>query len=233
MKPFKLLAVLPLVTAAHGASVLLGGYYGVNESNAALQSPTLAGMGITTTLTRSGVSTDITQGTSQISSLLWGTQALDVSPPVNTAAIFQGGSVNANDQVITLTITNNGTQTLVLDSMHWWLKKDINNAGPNLQSLTYTVGNLSVANGTGTGNFAISNGVVGYDVALSSFLTDTTLAAGESATFTWTHGAAQNPSLNTSLRMDNFAISGTVVPEPSSAVLLGSLGLLGLLRRRR
>lgn len=33
-------------------------------------------------------------------------------------------------------------------------------------------------------------------------------------------------------RVDNFLISGTAIPEPS-AVVLGGLGLLGLLRRRR
>lgn len=36
-----------------------------------------------------------------------------------------------------------------------------------------------------------------------------------------------------SVRMDNLTINGTVVPEPSSAALLGALGLAGLLRRRR
>ena len=34
------------------------------------------------------------------------------------------------------------------------------------------------------------------------------------------------------LYLDNIAISGTIVPEPSAA-LLGGLGLLALLRRRR
>ena len=233
-----LFAILPLVTAAHGASVLLGGYYGLNESGAALQSAAPGVSNISVTLARSGVSTDITQGYSQINNANWGNTTLDVAAPTIgngddlRNAIFQGASPNANDQILTLTITNNGTQDLVLDSMHWWLKKDINNQGPNLQSLTYSTGDLADANGTSTGSFALANGIVGYDIALSSFLTDTTLAASESASFTWTHGAAQDALGNTAIRMDNFAISGTVIPEPSAA-LLGALGLLMFLRRRR
>jgi hypothetical protein len=219
---------------ANAASVLLGGYYGLNESGSALQSAAPGVSNISVTLARSGLATDITQGNSQITSLLWGNQALDVSPPVNGGAIFQASSLNANNNVITLTITNNGTFDLVLDSMHWWLKKDVNNEGANLQSLTYSTGNLADANGSSTGTFALANGVVGYDVALNSFLMDTTLVAGESASFTWTHGAAQNPLGNVGLRMDNFAISGTVaVPEPSSALLIGLAGLGLLVRRRR
>ena len=34
------------------------------------------------------------------------------------------------------------------------------------------------------------------------------------------------------VRMDNVVINGTLVPEPSAA-LLGALGMIGLLRRRR
>jgi len=225
--------------SASGASVLLGGYYGLNESGAALQSAAPGVSDITVTLTRSGLSTDITQGFSQVNTANWGNTTLDVAAPTNNGngdnssnGIIQGTSLNANDHVLTLTITNNGTEVLLLDSMHWWAKKDFANIGASLQSLTYSTGNLTDTIGAGTGNFAFSNGVNGYDVALSSFLTDTTLAAGESAAFTWTHGVAQDLAGNTNIRIDNFAISGTVVPEPSALALLGLGGLLALRRRR-
>jgi len=44
--------------------------------------------------------------------------------------------------------------------------------------------------------------------------------------------AIDGPSNNDRLRLLNFSISGTVIPEPSTA-LLGGLGMLCLLRRRR
>lgn len=235
-------AVLPLVTAAHGASVLLGGYYGLNESGAFLQSPTLAGSGIVTSLVRTGVSTDITQGISQINSANWGNTTLDVAAPTigngddSRNAIVQSAVVDASDNpqpfTLILTVTNGGTADLSLDSIHFWVKKDINNQGPNEQTLTYTAGDLTDATGTTTGTFGLANGVNGYDVALNSFLTDTMLGAGESASFTWSHGLAEDPAGNTAIRIDNLAISGFVVPEPST-VWLGCLGLFGLLRRRR
>ncbi|QJE94700.1 hypothetical protein [Luteolibacter luteus] len=47
------------------------------------------------------------------------------------------------------------------------------------------------------------------------------------------NGGAGGPLLTSSTRIDNVSISGTaVVPEPSVS-LLGALGMLGLLRRRR
>jgi hypothetical protein len=33
--------------------------------------------------------------------------------------------------------------------------------------------------------------------------------------------------------VDSLVVSGTAVPEPNAAALLGGLGVLGLLRRRR
>lgn len=229
-----------LAASSANAAVLLGGYHGGNESPNALQSAAPGVSNISVTLARSGLSTDITQGFSQISTAKWGTTTLDVAAPTGQLpaelAIFQGASTNAGDNTLTMTITNNGTVDLLLNAIHWNVKKDFNNVGPNEQSLTYISGDLADADATGTGNFTLANGTNGHDVVLSSFLTDTTLAAGESATFRWTHGAAQDPAPitgNTSLRMDNFAISGEVIPEPGSLALAGLGGLLIAARRRR
>jgi hypothetical protein len=200
---------LACMTAAHGAPVLLGGFHGENET--AQQSPSISDVSVT--LARTGASTDITQGFSQVSTTArWGTQALDVVPgDTNLAAnhaIFQSGTTTPITLVVT--ITNNNAADLSLDAIHWIVKKDIANVGPPSGTLTYASGSLSDAAGTGTA-FAIANGTVGLDIALSGFLSDTTLASGESVVFTWAHSAPQDPGGNTALRMDNFAISGSIV----------------------
>lgn len=59
---------------------------------------------------------------------------------------------------------------------------------------------------------------------------DTTLAGGESAIFTIVFSGAA--SVSNSSAFDNLAFQGTVIPEPSTA-LLGGFGILLLLRRRR
>lgn len=203
-----LISVLPFITAAYGAPVLLGGYHGGNDSPNALQSPSISGISVT--LVRTGTSMDITQGFSQIAATTWGTATLDVPAPTQTTplAIFQGGTVPPITLI--LTITNNSGSDLLLDSIHYNIKKDINNVGPPSGSITYTSGDLADADGTSLA-VTIPNGVTYHDYALSSFLTDTTLANGESAVFTWTHNTPQDPSGNHSLRMDNLAISGELV----------------------
>jgi MYXO-CTERM domain-containing protein len=44
--------------------------------------------------------------------------------------------------------------------------------------------------------------------------------------------ALDGSTANDRMRLENFSITGTAVPEPSAA-LLGGLGLLALFRRRR
>ena len=71
-----------------------------------------------------------------------------------------------------------------------------------------------------------------YDYTLSSFLSDTTLGNTESAIFTFAFTHTAGTGANSAI-FDNIAFEGAVVPEPSSAVLLGLAGLALLLRRRR
>ena len=218
-----LITALPLITAANGASVLLGGFEGINDN--AFQSPTATG--VTVTLTSS--TGDITPGGGSFQSnpSTWGTLALDVATTdAGNRQIVQSGS----PYTLTLTITNvSAAADVLLDSIHYWTKKDIANVGPPSATFAYTAGDLGAANST---SLAIANGVTPTDFALSGLLSDLTLAVGESATFTWTTDPPQDPTGNTGLRIDNFAISGEVIPEPSSAALLG-LGCLALIRRRR
>lgn len=74
-----------------------------------------------------------------------------------------------------------------------------------------------------------------FDFSLTS-LSDYTLAPGESASFRISSASTDTPAANNQNfgALDNIGFFGTVgaVPEPSAA-LLGGLGLLALLRRRR
>lgn len=232
------LTALTLVATSANAAVLLGGFHGENET--AQQSATVVG-DVSVTLTRTGASSDITQGWSQMSSSLWGSEALDVAAADSNSpaphAIVQSAVVDANDDpnpfTLVMTITNTGTNDVVLGKYHYRIKKDINNEGPNSATLTYMTGDLTDTDGSFAA-LAIPNGTNNaFDIDLSGFLTDTTLSAGESAVFTWAHGPAENPAGNTAIRIDNMAISGEVIPEPASLALLGIGGLLIAARRRR
>jgi hypothetical protein len=228
------LVALLMVAASANAAILLGGFGGT--SSTAIQSPSATDIAVTLTSPQvGGVPMD---GFSQINNTLWGTAALDVAAPTIGGgddlrrAVIQEGTVNP--WTLVLQITNNGTLDIVLEQIHFRTKKDINNQGPNSGTLTYSSGDLSDTAGASTG-FSIPNGAGNpFDITLSGFLNDTTLGAGESATFTWAHGAPEDPQGNTALRLDNFAISGTVseIPEPAT-LAMGLLGLTMLAARRR
>jgi len=234
-KLLKLTFIVPIfliASSAQGQVVLLGGWEGLNDGLAPKQSSSVSGS-VTTTLFNNNLgNNDVTNSFSQINTPLWGTTDLDVD-----AATIGNGDDNRNGiwnafaaLTLTLTVTNNGAQDLVLDSIHFNVRRDAASA-QNLATITYTAGNLSDSTGSNTTTALSGTGGngTGYDIDLNSFLTDTTLANGESATFTW----ASSGGTSGGHRLDNFAISGSVIPEPSSfALLLAGLGLLTLRRRR-
>lgn len=201
-------------------SVLIGGFGGT--SSAPIQSPLMTSISVSLTSPEvSGVPTD---GVSQIDNTLWGTNALDVAAPTigngddSRKAVIQEATTNA--WTLVLAVTNNATSELLLDKIHFLTKKDVNNIGPPSGTLTYIAGDLSDATGTNT-SFSIPNSSnIPFDIALSDFLTDTILASGESATFIWAHDAPQDPLGNTALRVDNFAISGDLIPPPAGTVIV-------------
>ena len=223
-----LAAGLACVTAANGA-VLLGGFDGTND--VAYQSASATDVSVVLTSTTG----DITPsgGSFQSNDFTWGGTVLDVLPlDTGNRQIVQSGTTTP--YTLTLVVTNNGSDNVLLDQLHFRVKKDVNNQGPPSATIAYTAGDL----GAPTSNtYAIPNGITNHTVGLSSLLGlgDTTLGAGESATFTWTTDAPQDPGGNTGMRIDNFAISGDIVaiPEPSSVVLVGLAGLGLALRRRR
>jgi hypothetical protein len=201
--------------AENPAPVLLGGFDGQNVF--AIQSTSVVGK-VTVTLTRTGASSDIMQGSFQSTQTTWGTNALDVAVPPDAGnnSILQTGTLTPFTLIVT--VTNTAFQNLNLSQIHYWLKKDIADEGPNSGTLTYTSGDLDDLAGV-SNSFSIANGINPYDLPLSSLITDTVLAPGESAAFTWAHGTPQNPAGNTSIRIDNFAISGYLIPNPQGTVI--------------
>ena len=112
--------------------------------------------------------------------------------------------------------------------------------GPDGFTATYTSGDLGVDGATidtqtdlAQANSALGN-LYQFDYTLSSDLTDTTLAAGESAIFTIAFSTTTGSGSSLS-NIDNVAFQGTavVVPEPSSTALFGLGGLALILRRRK
>lgn len=143
----------------------------------------------------------------------------------------------SDSATFTITLTNSTGSAYSIDSMHFDFEVR-NDNGPDSFVVTYVSGGLGPAstqigsvtgqtyNGYGSGLFDFTD----YDYTLSSALTDTILANGESAIFTIVFSGA--PSASNSSAFDNLAFQGSVIPEPSVA-LLGGLGILMLLRRRR
>jgi len=235
VKPLAAIAAAAALTggSTHAAPILLGGFGGTSPT--AIQSP--AATDVAVTLSSSQVAGVPTDGFSQINLATWGSAALDVAAPTIgngddlRRAVIQEGTNTA--WTLQLQVTNNASLDLSLAQFHFISKKDLNNEGPNAGTLAYTAGDLTDGTGASTA-FAIPNGTNNtFDIDLSGFLTDTTLAPGESATFTWAHGAPEDPAGNTALRLDNVAISGELIPEPASLALLGMGGLLIAGRRRK
>lgn len=219
---FMAIALGALATNSNAAVVLLGGFDGFNTLSSPRQDASLSG--IVVTLVTNGNNNSIPM---QSAATTWGTKTFTPAPNTGDRAVV---IQDTGALTITLQITNNNAGSLRLDQIHWAAKRDGNNSATGA-TIAYTAGNLTETFGTNSGNISLGDlATKNFDYTLSTMLTnDRTLATGESATFTWT---STTPTINQRLRIDNFSISGELIPEPSSA-LLGGLGLLALLRRRR
>ncbi len=235
MKLATLFACIPLVTATHGAAILLGGFDGNQTENNAVSPKTLTNplqdssavgnVSVSLSTSDTIIGFDWAAGF-QSNTAIWGSaSALD--PAASTA---NNNAVYAHDALATinLTVINTGTDDVTLDSLLMRVKRDNATTSATGIRVTYLSGDLSDTVGSNA-LFALNAAAstVGYDFALSSLISDFTLAAGQSATFSW----ASEGGSGGRTRFDNIALTGTV-PEPSAA-LLGGLGLLALLRRRR
>lgn len=139
------------------------------------------------------------------------------------------GSTGHIDFTITAT-----TVRLELEGFHFDSKRK-RAQSPTTWSLSVLSGDITNGNVSSGGYQTGALGGVGpsdhddFDIDLTG-LADNVLEIGQSATFRLSFSGG-NPTNNDQMAyLDNVAITG--IPEPASA-LLGSLGLLALLRRRR
>lgn len=220
---FASLTFAAFATSAN-AAVLLGGFDGAGGTDPGsysnpLQDTSAVG-NVSVTLSASGGGPTGTPFQTA-SGGTWGTQDFDPDP----SQASNGGPAVARENSYTLTtvVTNTGSADVTLAGLHWRNKADAAGAAESA-IFTYASGDLADANGTNDTIF-LPGGINNIDYDLSDLLTDLTLAPGESATFTWAVAGTRWT------RVDNWAFSGDVVPEPTSLALL-ALGGLMIARRR-
>jgi hypothetical protein len=190
------------VTAANGASILLAGFDGNQTENNASSPKTLVNplqdssavgkvsVSLSTTSALVNPGFDWALGF-QSSSAIWGS-ASAFTPAADTS---NNNAVYAHDALATIemTITNTGTFDVTLDKLLMRVKRDNTNAATGIR-VTYVSGDLSDTAGSNA-LFALNAAAstVGYDFALSNLISDFTLAAGQSATFTWASDRRAHP----------------------------------------
>ena len=136
---------------------------------------------------------------------------------VTLSATNVGETLNLSSVTFSLTATNDNTELFTTTA---YLQSSVGGFG---------TGNAVIS---GTGNSATQN-VAGTSAASSASFDLSAPAFQGLSTITFQVRFADTTNSNGDLaRFDNFTVNGTVVPEPSAAVL-GGLGMLALLRRRR
>ncbi len=132
-------------------------------------------------------------------------------------------------QIQNNTVSNLQLETFSFDYTAWFANS------PRTVTLSYAYGNLNVVDGTVinsisdipvTGKLSNYND---YDWSLTG-LADYILAPGERATFALVGSVAVSATTNGAF--DNVAISGSVIPEPATLGLIGSIATSLLFVRR-
>ncbi|QTN33478.1 hypothetical protein HZ994_14515 [Akkermansiaceae bacterium] len=163
-------------------------------------------------------------------------------PHGNTAGSL-AASITANDYV-GFTVTNNTGQPATLDTLtfDWWFNSP-NASGTQFYRIDLLSSRLAFADGNAIAGREFGEGAtpgVGFnahDTRANAYANTFnvsslgTLAASESIEFRLYY-STNRTTFSTDTVIDNLALNGTAVPEPSAA-LLGALGLLALLPRRR
>jgi len=147
---------------------------------------------------------------------------------------------NNGDNVVTITLNNSTGVSYNINSIHFDYGRRL--SAPDGFSLVYTSGGLgadvtTIGSASGLAQNVSNSQAAGegdtyyqYDFGLATPLSDITLGTGESAVFTLTFAGDGGGAASGVL--DNLAIQGAV-PEPSSAALIGLVGLALFFRRRR
>ncbi len=158
----------------------------------------------------------------------------------STGAASSGTYIGVSDNGGTPTGAYNftvsaGITGLIIESFHFDARRKRSNSATTW-SLSVTDGSISLGNvlSGSLGGALGGNGPTNhldFDIDLSG-LADNELAPGEFATFRLEFSGGSYSNADQHTYLDNVAIAGSVVPEPSAA-LLGTLGALTLLRRRR
>ena len=205
---------------AYGQSVLLAGFDGTNTANT-----TSGNAGVYKELTRphksstSSANVDAIFSTSDaaVNGLQW---AGMTSPTTWGSATFIPDATTTNnlvfaaDNAITCSffIQNTGAHEVTLEKLHFRLSRDSATGGAATQVTIALAGGNLAASGPGIQALSGSAGASNYDFNLSTILTDATLSPGQSATFTFTATPSDPAGTNRRIRVDNLAISGSIIP---------------------
>jgi hypothetical protein len=154
-------------------------------------------------------------GAGQSSSGAWGSGAQGPFTPAPSTANGTNIYTVTIASTLEFRVSNTGDQEITLETIHFAALPG--NSGVSQMTVAYASGDLTA---TGSGSTAVTLTTTsnrGYDADLSSILSDNTLGPGESAVFTLVTAAGSDR-----FRVDDVAISGTIVSEPAGPVDAGT-----------
>jgi hypothetical protein len=242
MKPLFPLLLAALTPAALPAATLVAGWDTFNS--ATNPTATQVSTGTTASLVTSATSGNWSDWNNNLFGASPDGTFGSLSSSVAAASTFVGDgsgddtNLSLNRSVkpgsITITLTNNSTEDRLMEGFYFDAVRRLTQSAPDWE-LTYS-GAISGTAASGTLATANMNSATpeqrDWAVDLTG-LTDNVWEAGTDAIFTITFSGGANSTGTGGGQetcVDNIGI--TVVPEPS-VMLLGSLGMLALLRRRR